>query len=33
MDVDDYIEKPINPPVLLDRVEKLLKRPKTTSQT
>jgi CheY-like chemotaxis protein len=33
MDVDDYIEKPINPPVLLERVEKLLKRPKSTSQT
>ena len=31
MDVDDYIEKPINPPVVLDRVEKLLKSTKTVS--
>ena len=26
MDVDDYVEKPIDPYTLLDRVEKLLKR-------
>lgn len=30
MDVDDYIEKPIDPPVVLERVEKLLKHAKTT---
>lgn len=28
MDVDDYIEKPINPPVVLERVERLLKKAK-----
>ena len=28
MDVDDYIEKPINPPVVLERVERLLKKTK-----
>ncbi len=28
MDVDDYIEKPINPPVVLERVERLLKKSK-----
>ena len=31
MDVDDYIEKPINPPVVLERVEKLLRSTKTIS--
>jgi DNA-binding response OmpR family regulator len=31
MDVDDYIEKPINPPIVLERLEKLLRKPKTTS--
>ena len=31
MDVDDYIEKPINPPIVLERVEKLLRNPKPTS--
>jgi len=30
MDVDDYIEKPINPPVVLERVEKLIKSHKRT---
>ena len=29
LDVDDYAEKPIDPPALLHRVEKLLKRKKT----
>ncbi len=29
MDVDDYIEKPINPPVVLERVERLLSKSKT----
>ena len=29
MDVDDYIEKPINPPVVLERVERLLKKAKS----
>jgi DNA-binding response OmpR family regulator len=33
MDVDDYLEKPINPPIVLERVDKLLKNPKTTSLT
>ena len=28
MDVDDYIEKPINPPVVLERVERLLTKSK-----
>ena len=28
MNVDDYIEKPINPPVVLERVERLLKKSK-----
>jgi CheY-like chemotaxis protein len=28
MDVDDYIEKPINPPVVLERVERLLQKSK-----
>ena len=26
MDVDDYVEKPISPPVMLERVEKLLRK-------
>ncbi len=29
MDVDDYIEKPINPPVVLERVERLLSKSKS----
>lgn len=29
MDVDDYLEKPINPPIVLERVERLLKKSKT----
>ena len=29
MDVDDYIEKLINPPVVLERVERLLKKAKS----
>lgn len=28
MDVDDYLEKPINPPIVLERVERLLKKSK-----
>ena len=28
MDVDDYLEKPINPPVVLERVERLLNKSK-----
>jgi DNA-binding response OmpR family regulator len=28
LDVDDYVEKPIDPPALLHRVEKLLKKKK-----
>lgn len=28
MDVDDYVEKPINPPIILERVQKLLKKSK-----
>lgn len=28
MDVDDYLEKPINPPVVLERVERLLNKAK-----
>ncbi len=31
MDVDDYIEKPINPPFVLERVERLLQKPKSHS--
>ena len=26
MDVDDYVEKPIDPPVVVERVQKLLKK-------
>ncbi len=26
MDIDDYVEKPIMPPVILERVQKLLKK-------
>ncbi|MFA4836305.1 MAG: response regulator [Dehalococcoidia bacterium] len=26
MDVDDYVEKPISPPVILDRIKKLLQK-------
>ena len=26
LDVDDYVEKPFNPDILLDRVSKLIKR-------
>ena len=29
LDIDDYIEKPISPPVLLQRVEKVLRRSKS----
>ena len=29
MDVDDYVEKPISPPIIIERVEKLLKKTKS----
>ena len=29
LDVDDYVEKPISPDILLERVERLIKRKKT----
>ena len=29
MDVDDYVEKPISPPVIVERVRKLLKKRET----